>query len=494
MPHVAIAAGSTRAAEAGAAIASAGGNAVDACLAATLMSWVAEPGLTSVASGAHALVWPAGAAHATLVDGFFEMPGRSAPRERFGHGVDRVVMNYGGETITTVGAGSVATPGALAALAQLHERHGQTPWGELFGPAVDAARNGFPLPMASWTYFKSSGEVIFSRTPDAHAIAVRPDGAPRDLGETVRMPDLADTFDEIARDGAAAFYEGEIGARIAAWVMDHGGLLGRDDLAAYRAVERPALELAVDGWAAASTPPPAVGGAATLDLIRRAAPHDPHDLDALADAMRLVFEERGRWLRSGDVGAAITASGRFTTSGSTSHVSTADRDGLACSITTSTGYTCGVIPPGTGVMLNNGLGELELFPAGLHAAPPGGRLRSNMAPLIARHPGGDVLALGAAGADRITTALAQVWRRIAAEGRSLEDGLAAPRAHLEPRDESWVLAIEPGLADFARDLRSPVRIFEAPHMFFGGVQAAERRDGQLDAAGDPRRGGQGRLA
>ncbi|MCA9290301.1 MAG: gamma-glutamyltransferase [Phycisphaerales bacterium] len=475
MTAYAVACGTDLAARTGAEIADAGGNAVDVAVAATFMTWVAEPGMTSVGGGGFATVWPADGDPVTI-DGFVEMPGRAAPLDRFGH-AHPIVMPYGGETHTIIGAASVATPGALAALEHLAREHGRLPWRRLVEPAAHAAREGFPLPRPSHTYMTVARDTVFSATPDVWALAHRPDGTLRDLGEVIHMPDLAQTLDAIAYDGAAALYEGEIGRRITDWLETQGGLLGPADLAAYRAVVRPALRLTTNDWTLATNPAPAVGGAALIDLLTRMIDPAPSAWDAptiarFACAMDATFAARHRML-----GAP-----------STSHTSAVDASGLACSITTSTGYSSGIIVPGTGVLLNNILGEIELFPGGLHGARPGARVRSNMAPSIARTRRGETIALGAAGADRITSALAQVWLHLASLGLDLHHAVASPRCHLEQRAGIMTLAAEPGID--LRDAPYEVRRFDEPHMYFGGVQAAMRaKDGAMSAVAEPRRGG-----
>jgi gamma-glutamyltranspeptidase/glutathione hydrolase len=174
-------------------------------------------------------------------------------------------------------------------------------------------------------------------------------------------------------------------------------------------------------------------------------------------------------------------------SASTVHTSVVDDAGLACAITASSGYGSGEMPQGTGLWLNNCLGELELNRKGLDAGPPGIRLPSNMAPGVARSSA-QVLAFGTPGADRITTALHQFLINFIQIGLPLGDAVAHPRAHLEISDKGLNLAVEPGLA--LPDLDIPVTTYPAIGMYFGGVGAAlfDRRSG-FEVAADPRREG-----
>jgi gamma-glutamyltranspeptidase/glutathione hydrolase len=171
---------------------------------------------------------------------------------------------------------------------------------------------------------------------------------------------------------------------------------------------------------------------------------------------------------------------------STVHTSAADDGGLACSLTASAGYGSGVMPPGTGLWLNNCLGELELNGAGYHAWSPGQRLPSNMAPSVACRPDGTRLAIGSPGADRITTAILQTLVNFVVLGMPLTEAVDHPRLHLERGGGTWRVAYERGLPMEAVDL--PTRAFEPPAMFFGGVTAALHRPGRgFTVAGDVRR-------
>jgi gamma-glutamyltranspeptidase / glutathione hydrolase len=178
------------------------------------------------------------------------------------------------------------------------------------------------------------------------------------------------------------------------------------------------------------------------------------------------------------------------TSASTAHVSVVGGDGTACAVTASSGYGSGATVPGTGLLLNNCLGEPELNRLGVHALAPGTRLASNMAPTTGRSDDGAVLAVGSPGADRITTALLQVLLAFCVGGRPLQDAIDAPRVHVR-LDPEVVLEHEEdvvGVAGVASALGMVTRSHPVNHMYFGGVGAALLgRDGSLQAAGDPRR-------
>ena len=174
--------------------------------------------------------------------------------------------------------------------------------------------------------------------------------------------------------------------------------------------------------------------------------------------------------------------------GSTTHVSVLDADGWACAVTTSNGEGSGVVVPGTGVHLNNVLGEEDLSPLGFHVEPPGRRLPSMMAPTVVLHEGVAQLVVGSAGSNRIRSALLQVIVNVVDRGLAAQDAVDAPRVHYAP-DE---LFAEPGIpADGLAATGLPVTLFREPNLYFGGCQAVvcDRTTGALTGGADPRRGG-----
>ena len=497
--RVSIAATGPASADAGLAAAAAGGNAVDVAIAAMVSAMTTEPGIVSAAGGAFVSIWPAGG-DPELIDGNVEMPGRGQDPDRFGDGLREVRTSYGGGLTLYAGHGSVATPGAFAALGIAHDRHGSAPWREVLAPSIDAARTGYSIGGAAARYLAITGDLVFGWDEHTWPLVRGADGRIVTAGQQATNPDLADTLEQISVEGARSLYTGDLAARIAADSAARGGLVTAADLAAYRAVVRTPLRLGVGEWDLALNPPPSVGGPMLAVMLRELAAAG-WDWSRIIDIQRRVLsfrhqvhdlstdlEEDGYALlesidRNGLAG--------LPTSSSTAHVSAVDSDGTICAITASSGYGSGATVPGTGLMLNNCLGEPELNRLGLHALAPGTRLASNMAPSVARSSSGSALAIGSPGADRITTALMQVLGRHCLSGTPMQEAIDAPRVHVRilddgtPRvdhedDPEISAAIERlGLQSFSHGATS---------MFFGGVGAARRlADGSLDAAGDPRR-------
>ena len=305
-----------------------------------------------------------------------------------------------------------------------------------------------------------------------------------DAGTDIVIPHLAGSLDLIAREGARAFYEGELGDAIVAHIAAGGGALTRADMRNYEAIERQSLSVDIGRWSVASNPPPAVGGATLAAMLLSCVdlPFPDWRRESLAhliDVQRAVLDFRKSKLDLADDVATTTAElleqvrtsslpGKWT-SASTVHTSAVDDSGIACAVTASSGYGSGEMAPGTGIWLNNCLGELELNRRGLDAGPPGARLPSNMSPTVARS-GSTVIAAGSPGADRITTALHQFFVNYMQFNMSLDEAIGHPRVHVDTSGETVRLMAEPGLDLPEVDI--PVHVTSGIGMYFGGVGVA----------------------
>ncbi|MBT8211865.1 MAG: gamma-glutamyltransferase family protein [Acidimicrobiia bacterium] len=503
MSRVTIASGSQLSADAGAAIADAGGNAVDAAIGAAIVSMCTEPGIIAPGASGYLTIWDP-ESEPVVIDAYAEMPGRGLRPERFGQGGTEVHIDYGGGMTTVVGAGSVATPGAFAGFGVASERFGAVPWEEILRPAVDVAETGFPISSASGQYLVYSHEKVFGWQQESYRAIHHPDGRPLQVGETAHIPGLAASLSQIGQEGPDSLYTGSLGQAIADAIQRGGGLLNADDLAAYEAIVREPVRITIDDWDVVTNPPPAVGGAALAAMLLLVDDHPfrewtTDELTHLIEAQRAVFEYRVRELdevadRSEPAQRLLEAArlgepGRLLDSPSTIHTSAVDGDGLACAVTVSAGYGSGLMVPGTGLWMNNSLGEVELNRSGFHAQEPGARLISNMAPTVARHKDGTVLAIGSPGADRITSALCCVLVNFLHVGMSLSDSIDASRVHYERFQGVPTVSHEPGLAVEAPE-GLELRRFPDKSMYFGGVQAALFSPAAgLYANADPRRAG-----
>ncbi len=479
-----------------------GGNAVDAAIAAALVSINTEPGVCSLGCGGYITVWQEGSAPVTL-DGYVAAPGKGCNTDCSERVSVAIHMDYGGGVTTIVGPDTVGVPGGIAAFGSASKQYGLLPWKVLLEPAIDISRRGFPLPQASYDYLVYSGTPIFGRAADGFNALHHEDGRLRAVGETIRIPHLADTLESIAEKGPEEFYSGALGRAMAEYTTSSGGRMSYDDLTSYATIPRESLIISSGAWQIATNPPPAIGGAvlgAMLQLMAHRPIHHWNEasLMQLIEVQRAVLGYRREHLDHSnqlatDAARLLELAGtgnpdRVMEAGSTCHTSAVDNNGLACSITMSAGYGTGDMPPGTGIWLNNCLGELELNKHGLDIGPPGCRLPSNMAPSAARNDNGEVLAIGSPGADRITTAILQTLVNHLYLKMPLDEAVRHPRAHVEFTDEGYRVACEPDLP--IGQLPVPQRPFDSLSMYFGGVGAASWcSDEGCCVAADPRRSG-----
>jgi gamma-glutamyltranspeptidase / glutathione hydrolase len=482
-----VAAGHELTAAAGAEVLRAGGNAVDAALAAMFTSFVAEPMLTGIGAGGYMLVAPPGE-DPVLLDFFVEAPGRGRAPGASHAPLVEVAVDFGDAVQAfNIGAAAAGTYGTLAGAWAAAQRFGSLPLERLVAPAVAAARDGLVV-NETQAYLLGILAPITEATAESRALFM-PHGRPARAGEIHRDPALAEALERFAADGPAPFYSGDLAAAVCDWVGERGGLLTRADLAAYEPVARAPVRVSYRGETVITNPPPSAGGiliAYALALLDRAP--GPPAVTAIADAMEAAQSERTPEFLDGLAEPGFLerfASGRL---GSTTHLSAMDADGWSCAVTCTNGEGCGEAVPGTGIHLNNMLGEQDLSPFGFHAHPPGRRLPSMMAPTMVLEDGVARLALGSAGSNRIRSAILQVIVGVIDHGLDAQAAIEAPRIHIE----DGVAYAEPGgaTAELAAAGREVVE-FSARNLFFGGAQAV-RRDpatGALGGGGDPRRGG-----
>jgi len=478
---VAVASGHPATTAAAIEVLEAGGNAVDACVAAGFAAAVAEPTLTSLAGGGFLLARTRDGQE-VLFDFFVDTPGLGRPAGGPPLDFDEVVVRFSGaEQAFHVGLGSVAVPGCLAGWLHAHRRLGRVDLGVVTAPARRLADQGVEV-NEQQAYLHRILEPILTRTPEAAAIAA-PDGRLLGVGDRLTNPPLAAFLGTLDERGFAA---PRVATAIDRAMADGGGLVTATDLTAYEVVEREPLAVSWRGHRLLTNPPPAFGGELValglLDLERRpdwpAPEGSAGHAVALAEAMIATDEVRA----SGRVGEEL----RRRATGGTTHVSVADADGGAASMTTSNGEGSGWLLPGTGVMANNMMGEDDLHPGGFHASPAGQRVASMMAPSLVVDPDGSVqLAVGSGGSKRIRTALVQVIAGVVDQRRTLAATVEAPRLHWD----GTTLHVEPGWRDEvvqALAERWPVTRWAERDLYFGGVHAVVPG---REAAADARRGG-----
>jgi gamma-glutamyltranspeptidase/glutathione hydrolase len=451
----ALAAGHPLTAEAGAEVLREGGNAVDACIAAAGVSWICESPLTGLGGGGFLLVYEAAEARARLLDFYVEVPEHPEPQSE----LLEVWVHFDGDTrqLFRTGPTAVAVPGTGLGLWEAHRRFGSVPWAELLAPAVRLAREGVTLnePQA---YLHRILDPLLRSSPEGDA--TYGPGRALQVGERFALPEFAETLERLAAEGGGCLYRGELAERIVAHVP-----LTLEDLARYRVIEREPLAAPYRGGELRTNPPPASGGRLLAVGLEALAGAEPTPV-----AVARPMEAQAAVRREDDAGG-------------TTHISAVDGDGNAASLSCSLGSGSGVVVPGTGLHLNNMLGEVHL--AGDER--PGARFASLMAPSLLLQEGRPRLVVGSAGSTRLHGAILQVVANVAAGGLEVGQAVEAARIHVE---EGIVHCEDPEAADELEAGGYAVVRWRERNLFFGGVSAVEiREDGSLAAAGDPRRGG-----
>ncbi|MFN2521360.1 MAG: gamma-glutamyltransferase [Candidatus Limnocylindria bacterium] len=479
--QVMVTADNPLAAEAGVEMLKAGGNAVDAAVAAAFAVGVAEP-FTSGVGGVAAMVIRRADGHATVIDGSATAP-QSAREDMYEvlPGDERSGM-YGWpatkENASNVGYRAVGVPGMVACLCLALERHGTMDRATVMRPAIALAEEGFEV---DWYTALAIGTYADRLWPfaDSRRIFYRPSGAPLrpttgfEPADRLVQTDLAATLRAIAAGGADGFYRGPIAAAIAADMEDHGGSITLEEMGDYQARELPVLEASYRGHRILTTPGPsgaitvvealnllegfdlrALSGAARLHLIAEAQRRAFVDRFALladpafagdepfeALASKEFAEERRRSIDPGRAdphagpaalarGAAVRAA---ATGDHTTHVNVVDRDRTAVSLTSTLGqgFGSGVVAKGTGIVLADVMTWFDPRPGGINSIAPGKRILWAMAPMVIERDGRPAFVLGAPGGRKIMSAVAQCVVRLVDDGDGPQAGVNRPRVHCE---------------------------------------------------------------
>ena len=514
----AVAAGHPLSAEAAGEVLRAGGNAFDAALAALCAACVTEPVLASLGGGGFMLALPAGE-RPRLYDFFVQTPGIRRPAGEIDF--RRIEVDFGSTTQAFhIGRGTAAVPGVVRGLFDVHEALGRMPLPEIVQPAVALASGGVEI-SAYQAYLLRVVRSIFAATEASLAIFGSRERAGELIGEGERLfqPELADALETLSREGPALFYHGEIASALVR-DMAAGGLIGARDLAGYRCLPREPLVLERRSCQVLSNPPPSSGGLLIgfgLELLdstalRRLEFGSHRHLALVAHALELTLEARAAALGTGEARTDRHALDESMLSPDfvaryrervapfpeaprgTTQVSVIDANGNLAALSVSNGEGCGYVIPGTGIVMNNMLGESDLHPGGLHRWRENERMSSMMAPSAVRWPDRRLLALGSGGSNRIRTALLQVLVNLIDFELPLERAVHAPRIHFE--DD--LLSVEGGF-DLDRirpllDAHPAHHLWGESNMFFGGTHCVLAEGSGFQALGDPRRGGAGLVA
>ncbi|MCP5405930.1 MAG: gamma-glutamyltransferase [Chromatiaceae bacterium] len=507
-----VAAGHQVTAHAAADILNAGGNAFDAALAALFASCVAEPVLASLGGGGFLLAG-VGYAQPTLYDFFSQTP----LRKQNARETDffPIVADFGtAQQEFHIGMGSIATPGVIKGAFLIHRELCSMPMQAIVEPACEAARAGVHINDLQ-RYISELVSPILESTPEAkalHATGEAPDRLARS-GEKVQQRAMADCFELLATEGEALFYQGEMGRLLVENCQQRGGYLRRRDLTSYQVEKRQPLALNYHDAKLFTNPAPSVGGtliAFTLALLEqenldREQPGCLRHLLKIAHAQQLTqklrHEKRIDQNLSSETSREVlteaylkeyrkTLSNHTSCYRGTTQISVADANGNMVSMTLSNGEGSGYVLPGTGIMLNNMLGEEDINPYGFHQWPENRRISSMMAPTLMQSGSGQLIATGSGGSNRIRSAILQVLINLIDFGMDIDSAVEFPRLHLEQE----TLNLEHAIAMYDQkklsQYFSEIKLWPDKNLFFGGAHTVLRSaTGELSGKGDSRRGG-----
>lgn len=507
-----IAAGHEATVNAAATILQNGGNAFDAIVAAHLAACVAEPVLSSLGGGGYLLTHNA-EGESVLYDFFVQTP----CSQRVADETDFFPISADFGTVQQefhIGWGAIATPGTVKGLFTVQKDLCSMPMTELVQPAIELARTGVDT-NSFQAYIFDIVQAIYlfnQETRNIYASTSRPDKLLQ-THDLLQQPDLADSLECLAKEGEALFYLGEMAQNVSRLCRESGGHLEYNDFQNYRLIKRKPLNVPYRNARLLTNPPPSSGGtliAFALKLLETFQLSDykfggPEFLDLLARIQDMTNKSRvDDALREDGVLSAYKhldpsqinnyrkqIINRPLCSRGTTHMSVIDHQGNIASLTTSNGEGCGHMIPGTGIMLNNMLGEQDLNPNGFHLWPVDERMTSMMAPSITFLPNQTHIAIGSGGSNRLRTAILQVLINLIDFHMPLQKAINSPRIHYE----NELLNIEGG---FDLELVHPLlsaypkhKVWDGRNLFFGGTHSVSISPGGFVGFGDPRRGGFG---
>lgn len=511
MKYGTVSCGHPQTAQAATEILEAGGNAFDAMIAAGLMTYIAEPSMTSAGGGGFMNVWTEKGEN-ILFDFFVQTPIHKRPEKELDfHSIE---IDFGTtKQVFYAGLGAAATPSNLAGLFHVHKRLGSLPFTLIAEPAIRAAKNGVVITEYA-NYLMNLVAPTITSKPEGKELFMT-NGKIKQVGERIAFPDFAKVLEVMAKDGnAREFYEGEIAQQIAKDCKEKGGYLTLDDLKNFTVYERKPLAISYKDYVVSTNPTPATGGSLIAFMLKLLEPlqlakygfGSKQHLHALANAMRLTAASRSEILDQKLYQDTVLAEFLDTEYlakvrsnipkfddllGSTTHITVADKKGNVAAMTSSHGQGCGYIIPNTGIMLSNMLGESDLNPLGFHKWAENQRITSMMSPTLVLKNNKVMAAMGSGGANRIRSAITQVILNTIEFGQSPQDAIQNPRMHWDRN----VLDIEPNykpenVAAIELPNEEKRTVWETQNMFFGGVHAIfGDENGNFIGEADKRRAG-----
>lgn len=448
-----------------------GGNAVDAAIAVGFALAVTHPQAGNLGGGGFMLLRTA-AGRTTAID-FREMAPARASRDMF---LDK--QGNADSKLSLTSHLASGTPGTVAGFALAAQKYGTLPLSTLLAPAIKLARDGIIVNDALADDLATYGKENLINHDNSRAIFYKADGQPYQKGDRLVQKNLAHSLQLIAQQGPDAFYKGKIADEIAAEMAQHGGLIGKADLAAYRAVERKPVSGSYRGYEVFSMPPPSSGGIHIVQILNILENFDlakwgfgsADAMQVMAEAEKYAYADRSEYLGDPDFvkvpQQALTSKAYAKTlaqqidvnkarpsadikpgklapyeSNQTTHFSVVDKDGNAVAVTytLNTYFGSGVVAGNSGILMNNEMDDFSARPGtpnvyGLvggeaNAIQPAKRPLSSMSPTIVAKDGKTWLVTGSPGGSRIITTVLQMVVNSIDFGMNVAEATNAPRFH-----------------------------------------------------------------
>ncbi len=469
--HAMVVTSHTLASRAGRDILRAGGNAVDAAVAIGFALAVVQPRSGNIGGGGFMVISDEKSNHVTSID-YRETAPAGAFETMFQDDEGHVI-----EAASRFSANASGVPGTVSGMAMALERYGSLSLDQVMAPAIRLARDGFAIPQRFADGLNDSRDQL-EKWDSTRRLFYKADGSAWRAGEVFKQPELAATLTRIAQNGPREFYEGETADHLINTIKAHGGIMTREDLKDYRAVERAPVHGTYRGYDIYAMAPPSSGGVHIVQILNmlenddltRMGHNSAATMHLMSEAMRRAYADRSKYLGDPDfidvpVGAltskdyahtlrAQMSTDRATPSASvgpgnitpyesneTTHYSVADESGLAVSntYTLNFSYGSGIAVEGAGFLLNNEMDDFSAKPGvpnafGLiggqaNAVGPGKRMLSSMTPTIVKHDGKNVLVTGSPGGSRIITTTLEVISNVIDHGMNIQSAVSAPRFH-----------------------------------------------------------------
>lgn len=436
-----------------------GGNAIDAAVAVGFALGVCEPQSSGIGGGGFMLIRLAKTGETKFID-FREISPKDATPSMWKLDKDGKVINdekeYGGKAI--------GVPGEVKGLLYALEKYGNLDRKTVMQPSIDMAKNGYEVSAVLNKDIMNKFDII-EKYPSTSQIYLK-DGLPYEVGDIIKNPDLAKILERIANEGESAFYKGDVAKAIVESAQKAGGVLTVEDLENYKIQVREPAKGTYRGYEIVTSAPPSSGGAHVIQILNILESYDISKMDInspeyyhlFSEAIKMAFADRAKYMGDTDFvkvpmkGVAskeyakelmnkidLTKSKQykegnpwdFNESKDTTHYSIVDKEGNIVSVTKTVNgvFASGVVADGTGIILNNEMDDFDTGEGKANSVEPGKKPLSSMSPTIVLKDGKPVMSLGAPGATRIITGVAQVISKVIDHKMDIQDAIDAPRIH-----------------------------------------------------------------